>query len=145
MKEIDKFNKKFITQALGLFAVGSWKVSVRPVQLTPGSMVLSLQREVFSLGDLVKQEAIDMSIAIKEIERILSIVYSPDKINYLALMMIDPIVHFHVIPRYSKSVDISSVSYHDSFWPKPVDLLKQNQSMPSPETVANDLRNYISS
>ena len=36
--------------------------------------------------------------------------FSYQKINYLMLMMVDPDVHFHVIPRYEET---KSFSQHD--------------------------------
>ena len=44
------------------------------------------------------------------------------KINYLALMMVDPHVHFHVIPRYSSSREFGGATCLDAAWPKPPDL-----------------------
>ncbi len=44
------------------------------------------------------------------------------KINYLALMMVDPHVHFHVIPRYSGSREFAGSTFADATWPKPPDV-----------------------
>jgi diadenosine tetraphosphate (Ap4A) HIT family hydrolase len=40
------------------------------------------------------------------------------KINYLMLMMVDPHVHFHVIPRYEGERQAAGLSIADSGWPK---------------------------
>ena len=45
-----------------------------------------------------------------------------DKINYLMLMMVDPNVHFHVLPRYADQQEFDGVSYDDSGWPGQPDL-----------------------
>ncbi len=46
-----------------------------------------------------------------------------EKMNYLALMMLDSIVHFHVIPRYNNSRTFEEKSFHDLNWPNhPSDL-----------------------
>ena len=42
----------------------------------------------------------EMHRVIQDIEAALSAAYAPDKMNYLMLMMVDPHVHYHVIPRY---------------------------------------------
>ena len=39
--------------------------------------------------------------------------------NYLTLMMIDPHVHTHVIPRYSSLLKFNSKDYVDANWPGP--------------------------
>ena len=58
------------------------------------------------------------------------------------LMMVDPHVHFHVIPRYQNAPEFASVTTTDSDWPGPPDLTKeiefdQQQLM----TLLNYLRN----
>ena len=44
--------------------------------------------------------------------------FKPDKFNYLMLMMVDPNVHFHVLPRYSSSRKCAGVAFEDRAWPK---------------------------
>lgn len=44
------------------------------------------------------------------------------KINYLMLMMVDPHVHFHVIPRYDGAREWNSREFVDVGWPKVPDL-----------------------
>ena len=44
------------------------------------------------------------------------------KINYLMLMMVDPHVHFHVIPRYEGTRSAAGVRVADSGWPGQPDL-----------------------
>ena len=40
-----------------------------------------------------------------------------DKINYLMLMMVDPDVHFHVIPRYEGRREHVGLAVLDAGWP----------------------------
>ena len=44
------------------------------------------------------------------------------KINYLMLMMVDPHVHFHVIPRYEGKREFEGLQFPDAGWPKLPDL-----------------------
>ena len=44
---------------------------------------------------------------------------SYERINYLMLMMVDPNVHFHVIPRYSEARQWDGVEFPDAGWPGP--------------------------
>jgi diadenosine tetraphosphate (Ap4A) HIT family hydrolase len=37
-------------------------------------------------------------------------------------MMVDPQVHFHVIPRYAASKDFAGTTWTDANWPKPPDI-----------------------
>jgi diadenosine tetraphosphate (Ap4A) HIT family hydrolase len=52
-----------------------------------------------------------------DVEQWLSEAFGAEKFNYLALMMKDPEVHFHVIPRYSQPVDFAGKSFVDQDWP----------------------------
>ena len=38
------------------------------------------------------------------------------------LMMVDPHVHFHVIPRYNGTLEWNGFTFPDSGWPGPPDL-----------------------
>jgi diadenosine tetraphosphate (Ap4A) HIT family hydrolase len=42
-----------------------------------------------------------------------------ERINYLMLMMVDPNVHFHVIPRYSEPRSWDGIAFPDAGWPGP--------------------------
>jgi diadenosine tetraphosphate (Ap4A) HIT family hydrolase len=59
----------------------------------------------------------EMSLVVGDIERALKAAFSYEKINYLMLMMVDPNVHFHVIPRYSQSQSACGLTIADPGWP----------------------------
>ncbi len=46
------------------------------------------------------------------------------------LMMVDPHVHFHVIPRYDGDRAWDGVEFADAGWPGPPDL-KSGQALPT--------------
>ena len=54
---------------------------------------------------------------IKETEKHLIELFQYDKINYLMLMMVDPNVHFHIIPRYATNRIFHSFEFQDFGWP----------------------------
>jgi glycerol-3-phosphate cytidylyltransferase len=99
-----------------------WNLLLRPGQITLGSMILICKEPVHQYS-LISQEAmIEQKQVITEIEKILKHRFDYSKINYQMLMMLDPEVHFHVIPRYESSVEFCELSYDDQFWPKPVEM-----------------------
>lgn len=114
-----EFAEKFEIEKLQITKVGSWIISLRPEQVTLGSLILSLERTCFSLGELTQQEGTDLSKAFEVIDQLLKKTFKPDKINYLALMMVDDQVHFHVMPRYSSVIQFDGKEYADENWPKP--------------------------
>ena len=54
---------------------------------------------------------------IRIIESTINKSFNYDKINYLMLMMIDPHLHFHVIPRYKTLRLFAGDKWTDHGWP----------------------------
>lgn len=118
------FLRKFQIEELLLTQLGNWNVSLRPLQTTLGALVISLNRPCLSLADLTDEESLQLNKVFKLVNEILQSSFSPDKINYLALMMVDAHVHFHVIPRYEEKISFLEKEYVDHDWPKPPNLLE---------------------
>lgn len=72
--------------------------------------------------DLAPESFTELKKACGDMEAALSASFGPDKINYLMLMMVDPHVHYHVIPRYAGTVHFEGEGYRDPFWPGPPDV-----------------------
>ena len=107
-----------------------WVVLLRPQQVTLGSLVLICQ-ESASAFSLISPEAFaELPCAIREIEAGLSEAFSYEKINYLMLMMVDPAVHFHVIPRYETERTFCHQHFFDQGWPGPPLLKNPNDTSP---------------
>src|SRR5699024_3148690 len=121
---MNEFNTKFQINKLLITQIGNWIISLRPQQITIGSLVLSLNRSCANFGGLTKEEGKDLIIAFSVIESLLGKTFNPDRINYLALMMVDFQVHYHVIPRYKESIFFKEVKYDDKDWPKPPNILE---------------------
>lgn len=96
-----------------------WLVLLRPAQVTLGSLVLAAKSEVTAFADLPSEAFAELAITIRAIEGALVRVIRYERLNYLMLMMVDPNVHFHVIPRYSKPRTWSGVEFSDAGWPGP--------------------------
>lgn len=96
-----------------------WLVLVRPKQPTFGSLVLVCKEPVQAFAELSPAAFADLQVAIKGIERLLRDKVNYQKINYLMLMMVDPDVHFHVIPRYEAPREHDGQSFPDAGWPGP--------------------------
>lgn len=45
-----------------------------------------------------------------------------DNINYLMLMIVDRLVHFHVLPRYREVRTLAGIDFEDAGWPAAPDL-----------------------
>ena len=95
-----------------------WVVLLRPAQPTLGSLVLAAKSDATALSALPPEAFAEMATAVKSIETRLKAAVDYAKVNYLALMMVDPNVHFHVIPRYDGERSACGVTVRDAGWPK---------------------------
>ena len=95
-----------------------WLVLLRPDQPTLGSLVLAAQGEFRALSELPPEAFAELGEAVGEIEAALRRAVGYEKINYLMLMMVDPHVHWHVIPRYEGTRRAVGVEVADAGWPK---------------------------
>lgn len=122
---------KFGYPATLLHEYRSWVVLLRPAQPTLGSLVLACKEDAISLGAVSAAAWSEVATATADIERALRATFDPQKINYLALMMVDPNVHFHVIPRYSASREFEGSTFGDATWPKPPDVTSAQPLSPA--------------
>jgi diadenosine tetraphosphate (Ap4A) HIT family hydrolase len=95
-----------------------WVVLLRPAQPTLGSLVLAAKGEETSFAALGTEAFAELRRAVSDVERALAPAVRYEKINYLMLMMVDPHVHFHVIPRYEGDRGACGISVTDAGWPK---------------------------
>lgn len=114
--------QKFGFPATLLDELEHWVVLLRPMQVTLGSLVLASKSDATAYSALPREAFAEQAEAVLRIERALTAFCSYDRINYLMLMMVDPNVHFHVIPRYSNSRTWSGIEFADAGWPGPPQL-----------------------
>jgi diadenosine tetraphosphate (Ap4A) HIT family hydrolase len=96
-----------------------WTVLLRPKQPTFGSLVLICREPVRSFAEVSVEGYTELREVVHCIEATLREVVAYERINYLMLMMVDPDVHFHVIPRYEGSRALGAVEFPDAGWPGP--------------------------
>lgn len=94
-----------------------WVVLLREQQVTLGSLVLCSISEETAFANLSTESFTEMSVVIGDIERALGEEFEYNKINYLMFMMIDPNIHFHVIPRYKSERSVDGLTVVDQGWP----------------------------
>ena len=95
-----------------------WLVLLRPAQPTLGSLVLAAKSEAKAFSELEPAAFTELARVIADIEVTLRDRVDYAKINYLMLMMVDPHVHFHVIPRYDGARAACGIEKADAGWPK---------------------------
>ncbi|MFW6077406.1 MAG: HIT family protein [Hyphomicrobiales bacterium] len=96
-----------------------WCVLLRPGQVTLGALVLVCKDAAQRFSDISPDAFAELARVTRDIETGLPAFRAYDKINYLMLMMVDPDVHFHVVPRYSAPQTFEAVAFDDAGWPGP--------------------------
>ena len=99
-----------------------WVVLLRPAQVTLGSLVLAAKSDATAYHQLRRAAFAEQADAVQAIEAALVSFTQYERINYLMLMMVDPNVHFHVIPRYSEPRRWGGIEFPDAGWPGPPQL-----------------------
>ena len=114
--------EKFGYPATLVHELQHWLILLRPPQVTLGSLVLAAKSQATAYSDLPPEAFTEQAEAVRLIERALADFVAYERINYLMLMMVDPNVHFHVIPRYSEPRRWERVEFPDAGWPGPPQL-----------------------
>lgn len=117
MSAVNETMRKFGYPRTTLIETPHWVVLARPQQPTLGSLVLACREPAKQLADVSAEAFAEMKTLVGRIERGLQAKFAWDKINYLCLMMVDPDVHFHVIPRYSTPREFAGIAFPDAGWP----------------------------
>jgi diadenosine tetraphosphate (Ap4A) HIT family hydrolase len=94
-----------------------WVILLRPAQVTLGCLVLAAKSDATAYSNLPHEAFVEQADAVAAIEAALASFVRYERINYLMLMMVDPNVHFHVIPRYPEARSWDGVEFHDAGWP----------------------------
>lgn len=116
-----------------LRAYRHWLVLVRPQQATLGALVLVCTDPATAFSQISVRAFEELAQVTADLDAALAKAFAPDKLNYVMLMMVDPDVHFHVLPRYAAPRKVAGREIADRFWPKPVDL---TQPVETDDTLA---------
>jgi diadenosine tetraphosphate (Ap4A) HIT family hydrolase len=94
-----------------------WLVLLRPAQPTLGALVLAAKSDALAFPDLPQSAFAELWDVTADIEAALQRAIGFERINYMMLMMVDPHVHFHVLPRYEGSRAMEGIEIADAGWP----------------------------
>ncbi len=119
-----------------------WAVLLRPAQVTLGALVLAALSNATAFSALPPAAFAELHQVTGDIESGLARFQPHDRINYLMLMMVDPHVHFHVLPRYAVAPQFAGETFADAGWPGPPDL---KSATALGEAQFNDLRDSLKS
>lgn len=134
---------KFGAPATCVAEYAYWTVLLRPKQATLGALILAARPPASAFGELDETACSNLAVVTEAIETALQEAFGFDKINYLMLMMNDPDVHFHVLPRYAQAKPFNEMTFTDPGWPGPPDLGHVNDTdATTNEQLVTHLRTY---
>lgn len=116
-----------------------WAVLARPGHVTLGAMVLVAKGTQTRFSDTPPEAFSELAQVIGDIEHAAMSAFNYDQINYLMLMMVDPHVHFHVLPRYARTQLFHDVEFPDAGWPGAPDLSSGTSDKSLIELVRTEL------
>lgn len=122
MAMIHQTLKTFGYPATLIYEYDNWAVVLRPHQSTLGSLVIIHKSDATALSQIDSISFTELDEIIKDCERALTTIFGYQKINYLMLMMNDPHVHYHVLPRYEDIKEYQGLRFEDKGWPALPDL-----------------------
>ena len=102
----------------------------------PGYIRIIPNKHIKEFSELSDEEAINLSLTVKKIEKAMIKFLNPDKINIATLGNIVPHLHIHIIPRY----------INDPWWPGATFCEKQREFNYPPfdkEKFKEEIRNCL--
>ena len=140
---LSSFTRKFHLDQLTIQSNKNWILSVRPGQMTVGSMVVSSVQEHLNFTDLDPEAGADLTSILAEAEDAAKKIYGAVRINVVCLMMQDPLIHFHIIPRYDKAIMRYGMEWVDGDWPGPPLFHALNTSEEVLSSIKADIVDYL--
>ena len=99
---------------------------IAPPTSDPWLVGLDLPEDATAFSKISPEAFAELPTVLRGMEASLSRAFAYNKINYLMLMMVDPEVHFHVIPRYDAPRSFIQQQFLDQGWPGPPELKNHN-------------------
>ena len=117
-----------------------WSIILRESTTTLGNCILICNRECPTFADLKPEEMEEFPTLCKWYEEKIKSLYGAVKFNYVAMMMKEEFVHFHVIPRYDREIERYGLTWKDLDYPKGTTLSKIEISNEIKQQILNDLK-----
>ena len=141
---LNRILKKFNYKSNLIKEYNCWYWLLRDEQVTIGSSILINKYHHLSFSGLNNEELFELRKITCEIENSLNKNFDYQRINYLMLMMNDPTVHFHVIPRYDTIRLFEKNKFYDYGYPGIPSLdLVNNCDKKLKEQIINKIKEKI--
>ena len=96
-----------------ILADDHWTLVLNDNQATLGRVFFALNRHETDVAALSDAEVLSLWAFVREAKAALSALFAPDHFNYMFLMNLTPHVHFHIFPRYARSIEFAGQTFTD--------------------------------
>jgi diadenosine tetraphosphate (Ap4A) HIT family hydrolase len=142
-RELTAFRETFRLDELTVVEGERWMLSVRPDQITLGSMVISHRAGALDFATLQPGDGDGFTDLVAVAEGAAKSLYGAIRLNVICLMMKDPVVHFHVLPRYDTPVERHDRTWTDEDWPGAPTIASAPTSQRQQHAVRDELRAHL--
>jgi len=129
-----------------------WIIFLAPSQRYLGTCVIAIKRHCSALSELKKEEWMEFSRIVREMEFVLDGIFKPTLFNWSCFKNAayrvknpNPEVHWHLIPRYDREVEFEGIKFKDpnfGYIPQP---FKQGISEDISEGMVNKIKTGLDS
>ena len=117
-----------------------WDVFLHQDQTVPGRLYFWYKKEVADLLEVPQQAIIEFYDIGKKIKSALVKSFQPDMFNYLSLNNATRHLHIHLIPRYSKKIELFGLLFKDNSFGKGY---KCNPNFIVPDEILIKIKDHI--
>jgi len=116
-----------------IFPAKYWKVLISNNQFHLGQSIVDLKRHAESLSKLTKEEYFEFGKIAKKLENGIKKAFKPTHFNWFCLMnnavrnKQSPHVHWHLVPRYDKKIEINKEIFIDEEYCFHCDMMKERK------------------
>jgi diadenosine tetraphosphate (Ap4A) HIT family hydrolase len=142
MNEVNETIAKFGYPETVIKEYEHWVTMIRLEQITVGSLVVAAKSSANNLGELSSEVWAEFATVSSDLESWLTNAFNAKKFNYLAFMMSDPNVHFHVIPRYDVALNIDGKDFIDPDWPRKTEQQEMAMSEKEKQIIKESIMRF---
>lgn len=94
-----------------------WSLYLRSRVKTLGTCALVTNEHYAVMSEIPEIAFTELSAITKQLERVYTELFHPDKFNYQMNMMKEMHTHFNIFPRYANPVEYLELTWIDAGWP----------------------------
>lgn len=120
-----------------------WYLCLRKDPNKLGRVAIILKREAFPMSEVTPEEFAEYAVVTKEIEDAIRQAFGAYLIQHMSIMFADRWAHFHLIPRYGKTVKFAEINWKDDNLPSGEAQEKMELTDEQVKLIISELKKYL--